>query len=61
MIWNRVRVAAGTVVWLADEALDRVPAYADWGDGRRWHARSLWGCALRLHRIWVPLMESDAP
>jgi len=52
---------AGTVIWLLDEALDRVPVYEDWGDGRRWHSYGQLGCRLRLHHIWGPLLWPDVP
>jgi hypothetical protein len=45
--------AARELFWLADELLDRVPAYED----GRWYRRGDWGCRLGLHRWWWP--ETD--
>jgi hypothetical protein len=36
------------VVWLADELLDRIPAY----EQGRWYLNGEWGCRLRLYRYW---------
>lgn len=36
------------LVWLADELLDRIPAYED----GHWYRAGQWGCRLRLHRYW---------
>lgn len=36
------------LAWLADEALDRVPAYED----GTWYRHGCWGCRLGLSRWW---------
>jgi hypothetical protein len=38
------------LAWLADEALDRVPAI----EGGHWYWYGGWGCRLRMHRLWAP-------
>lgn len=37
------------VVWLLDEALDRLPAYED----GRWRWYGDWGCRLGLWKYWA--------
>lgn len=36
------------LVWLLDEALDRIPAYED----GRWYRYGDWGCRYQLARFW---------
>jgi hypothetical protein len=36
------------LAWLANEALDQLPA---WQEGS-WHRHGQWGCRLGLHRYW---------
>lgn len=38
------------LIWLLDEALDRIPRYED----GRWYRYGDWGCQLCLSRWWGP-------
>lgn len=45
---GRAARALRWLAWLADEALDRVPA---WEDGT-WYWYGGWGCRMRLWKLW---------
>lgn len=46
---------AGRLIWLLDEGLDRLPRR----EQGRWYRYGHYGCLLRLHRWWFPLLHPD--
>jgi hypothetical protein len=45
------------IMWLLDEALDRIPTYED----GHWFRKGGWGCRLGLHRWWWVDEDSASP
>lgn len=50
---NTLAKALAWLIWLADEALDRLPAY----ESGRWYRYGQWGCRLGLRRLWGRFLE----
>jgi hypothetical protein len=50
----------GAAIEYLDCLLDAIPTYSYpiVGERRRWHRYGNWGCPMRMHRIWVPLVTA---
>jgi hypothetical protein len=50
--------AIGEAIEYVDALLDAIPAYSQDGERRRWYRHGHLGCRLRLHWIWLPLLDA---